>query len=476
MKNHLITLILGGVIGSCITLTISNSKTSKQSSPTELTKQTRKRSSLLSTSGGSPISHRLSKTFHSLYGAVDQAQGADFSQLADQLSALDEDSPRRDALLSLLFDRWAEEDPEGALLYAGTLRGSARDIAYQSALTQLGQNDFQKTFDWMNENMTYAQRRQAQHWLYLGLAKVDPSQAMSEVSKLPEGKIKDQGIINVASFWAEEDITAAFNWFEGAPWSSSMKDVYDSLISSYLKQDPDGALEFLETMPEGIFARDKITLQLVSTLAGKDAVKSLEIADSIKDPNKQSVAYTTVFENWSAQNPEAAFTAAMKIASDPDADKALQNDVVRQSAFALLWEETSRVKEEFANLPEDIRGEIVGPFVSEWLLEDREAATEWVESLPAESAEHNIALNSLAMTMSQWKPEEAIHLAQDLSDQEIREGAIYASLKNLYRENPERALEVANDTAVIPGDIKAALENWVNEFGEEQSALYLPSN
>ena len=412
-----------------------------------------------------------------LYGEIVDANIGEFPSILQNVLALDPNSPQQDALLDLLFDRWALEDPVGSLEAASDLRGTVRDSAFKSALTRLGTEDFEKSLDWLNENMTYSERSSTQFWLYVGLAKKDPLLAIEEIDKLGDGEIKESALMNVASEWAKTDITAAFEWYENAPWNGKMVEVYDRLISAFLKQKPDEARAFIDAMPDDLYRKKTLQLELAALLASSgDVGAALELSENLEDPQRKESALTNVFEVWAEADPEAAFSKAMEMAKDESMEPSTRNNVTRQAAFALLWEDIDKLQENYSEIPGDIREELVAPFVERLMMEDPERAREWAQNLPPDSVEFNLGISGIAMALNDWNPEEAIRAAQAMTYSEIRDDNIYSSLKSLYKQNPVRALEIASDPNLVSTSNRDSLARWVQEYGDQKPDIYIPGS
>ena len=133
----------------------------------------------------------------------------------------------------------------------------------------------------------------------MGLAKKDPLLAIAEIDKLGDGEIKESALMNVASEWAQTDITAAFEWYENAPWNGKMVEVYDRLISAFLKQKPDEARAFIDAMPDDLYRKKTLQLELAALLASSgDVGAALELSENLEDPQRKESALTNVFEVW----------------------------------------------------------------------------------------------------------------------------------------------------------------------------------
>lgn len=479
-KNYWIPLFLGIVLGASVTHFLSFSLDSAdKEDPTLQTRGTLKNSPSLTGDGAlragrsSEVSSHSTSEVAGLYALITSTSDQAFSELATQILALPESSPHREAAVDLLFDRWAELNPQAALEFAHTLTGNIRDSAFRATLLRLGQNDFANTLAWLNENLNYSRRDDVQLWLYAGLARKAPQKAIAELEKLPYGKIRDGALMQVAKTWAEDDVMAAFDWFESAPWSNRMGDVYKSLMVEFIRQEPEKAKDLISSMEEN-YDKRRFQLDLIRSSAEKDAEFAIGIATGIANPQIKGEALINVFESWANVDPASALAQASKLAADSSMDGATENSVFTQAAYAMLWEDSAALRSEFENLPKDVRIEMISPMMKDWMETEPETAIEWVSQFPKDSAEYNLALSGVTHHYMGWNPEEGIRQAQAITFTDVRNDNIYLNLTNLYKQNPDRALTVAADQDLVSPGIQAAFSNWVQEFGEQSQNFYLP--
>ncbi len=399
------------------------------------------------------------------YTAIAECAVADCEALAAEILALPLDSPHRHAALDLLMERWAEIDAPAALLFANTLRGDDRSQAFKSALLRLGEGRFEETFAWMNANLSVATRQEAQVWLFSGLAELDPLDSINRIANLGPGRLKEDALFTVVSRWAETDVNAAFAWFKTAPWTGRTIELYNRLMATYISRHPDQARTFISQLDGDDYWKGRYGQQLVSALAASDPGQALEVTRELPDDRRRDNSYTELFEQWSASDPQAAFTHALAMAADPTLPESTKNNVARQAAFAMLLEDHSKVLESYDQLPSDIRNEITGPIVSQWMSENPSAALAWAGRFDQDSQAFNLAMSAAAAHQEAWDPEAAIATAGRISYADIRRDSLYSALQHLYRQDPARAAARAADSNLVEPEIKASFDRWVAETG-----------
>lgn len=410
----------------------------------------------------------------SIFQKLSQVEITDYQSLMEDILKLPKDSALRESSLELLLPSWALADPEGALGYVNKLKGDSRTQGLQIVLQTLGEGSFEETQEWMAANLRFIDIQTLSPYLFLGFAKKDPHEALATINNLEDNQMKKDCLLTVVGDWAEKDAVAAFDWFENAPWSKPMRDVYKQIIDSYMDQDPEGAFELIQTIDEDSYWRARYSKDLASKLASTDPKRALEIAETITDEGRKEEALTSVFEDWSNNDPEQALASALEYASKEGLEDSAKNDINRQAAFGLLWQKPELLREKYPDLPEDIRHEIVGPMLDTWIPENEEAATEWVRTFDPESIEYNLGMSSIAGYYTDWDPELSLELASRITYNDIRFDREYEALKNLYRKDQGLALEVLASGSLVSKEINQAFEIWTSDYEEREILFVLP--
>ena len=405
-----------------------------------------------------------------LYASVAACDVADFLAMAKKILALPA-SPMRQAALDLLMERWTQADFPAALTFANHLAGNDRAQAFKSTLLQLGQTRFDEAVAWIDTNFSGPVRGEAELWLYCGWAQKNPSAALARLLQTP-GTANQDIIYSVLSQWAETDIYAAFAWLKDAPRNSRTTDAWQRLMQIYIAQHPEEAMEYVAKNVTDADWKDRYTKAIVEKVAETDPQKALGLAAAIASSADREAAYDAIFSQWSKQNPAGALAAALAESGAANLSGAAKNDLLRTSAFGLLNQDRNQLVAQFNDIPQDIRLEVVGPLMTQWVAENPAAAMNWAEQLAPDSPEYNLALSGAVMAYSHSDPEKAITLADKLSDADMRGDDVYVALQNLYRQNPPRAVTVAADPSLVPAEIASHFNEWINETGKKEYSFY----
>ncbi len=403
-----------------------------------------------------------------LYNSISRCRAEDCLRMAGEILALPADSPHRLAALDLLMEQWVEIDFAAALDHANALRGDDRTQAFRSSLLRLGNGRFEETLAWMNANLPVASCQESQVWLFCGLADSNPTEALAAINRLNPGGLKEDALFSVVSRWAETDINGAFEWFKTAPWTGKSMELYNRLMTTYITKFPDEARTFVAQLDDAEYWKGRYGQQLVNAFATTDPVKALEVTLGLSNPRVRDNAFTDLFEQWSATDPTAAFGRALVMANDESLSPLTRNTISRQAAFAMLLENRGVVLQNFDRLPADIRDELAGPIVTQWMAEDPSAAMAWAVSFDRESPASNLALCAAAAHQEKWDPETAITTAGRIAYPDIRQSSIHSALQNLYRQDPERATIVAADANRVHPEIQSLFQRWVKESGSDE--------
>lgn len=322
--------------------------------------------------------------------------------------------------------------------------------------------------------MTASARQNSQIWLYTGLSRSNPQVAMDAIAALQYGRLKEDALMTVASDWAERDIYATFDWFETAPWNGAMFEVYKTLMDSYMRQYPEDALNMVEQMDDGYW-KSRYCEDLIRQFASADPETALKITNRLNDAEQQASAINTVFEEWTTNQPELALKAAYQFFETGDSSEALINDVFRNTAFGMHWESPSLVRELYHTLPRNIRHEIVGPMVEQWLQEDPKQAESWVTSRPRDGIEYNLAMGSMAKYYEDWAPETAIRTANKIEYADIRSSTILSALRKMYLKDPTEAYEFAENDNLVSEQEQSNFKSWADDLGSQSMVFLIPN-
>ncbi|WP_035602296.1 hypothetical protein [Haloferula sp. BvORR071] len=353
---------------------------------------------------------------------MDLYNGMSADQLKEQAEKLDQlEGAERMMASFLLFGRWGEVDPQGALAYANStpFGGFARPTILQSWASSDPVNAAKYYSEHANELRGFgggpggggfggggdnAAGVIATEW-----AKLDPKAAL-EWAKGLEGRDKGTALNSVigqmaaknptdaaavaasldaedqpraygeiASKWGATDFASAEAWINTLPAESRDRAMAAALVS-YANTDPAGAAAKWATMPAGE-RRDQALGDIAGPWARTDAPAAAKFVAG-QDSENIGNAIRPVIASWAAADGPAALAF---IQSQP------QGELRDEATSTYIWRSQSdpqasiQLAESISD--ENTRNRSLGMSVFRWMQQDREAATAYVQSSTSLSEE-----------------------------------------------------------------------------------------
>jgi hypothetical protein len=354
---------------------------------------------------------------------LDLYAGMDAAQLEAEAAKLDS-LPMAERIMAsfLLFGRWAEVDPTGALTYSNTM-GMGGMFVRPTILQSWASVDPENAAKYFSENpREFAMMGGfgggrgpgggesgasviAAEWAKLdpeaalawanGLEGRDKSGALSSVisemaSKDPTkaaqvaatltGDDQARAYGEIAGKWASTDFSAAEAWIQSLPAESrdrAMSQALESLAST----DPEGAAAKVASIPVGR-DRDRAIEDIAGSWARKDpaAAAAWVVQQQQEDPDD---SIRSVISTWASQ--DSAATLAF-IQQQP------AGELRDEATSTYIWSNRGADPQETIKLAESIadegsRNRTVGMAAMRWMQEDKDAATAYIQQSTALSDE-----------------------------------------------------------------------------------------
>jgi hypothetical protein len=149
----------------------------------------------------------------------------------------------------------------------------------------------------------------------VAFAKLDPEGAWDEAMTLPEdaGKGRLQLQKDILKAWAAKNpaqAAAKYDALATKETSANASNVVGTIESNWLKQDPEAASKWVETLPVGS-TRDSAIRALVPIATETDPPTAFKWADTLSDPSYRGTLINGVTEAWAKTDPDAAITAVL---------------------------------------------------------------------------------------------------------------------------------------------------------------------
>ena len=236
---------------------------------------------------------------------------------------------------------WAKQDPEGVIAWANTLEGEDREDASVKAISQI--------------------------------ATTDPEKA-SRFSADLDGAALAKANISIASEWAKSDWASTESFIEKLP-TDQKGDALSAAVQSLASEDLSLAATKALEIPEGD-ARDQAVESVTGSLARENPAEAAAWVLENGSESAQSDSMREIMGNWVSRDAPAAKVFALKQPEGALRDAAISSYIFSDRKGEP--EENIQLAGQISD--ERSRGRAVGTAAMRWMAEDREAATEYIET------------------------------------------------------------------------------------------------
>jgi hypothetical protein len=358
---------------------------------------------------------------------MDLYAGMNADQLAEAASKL-EDLPMAQRIMAsmLLFSRWGEVDPQGALAHAATL----------------GPGGF------------FARPTILQSW-----ASTDPANAAKYFSEHPNelagmggfGGGPGGGGGNAASViateWAKLDPDAAIAWANGLT-GENQTGALRSIVTELASADPTKAAQIASTLT----GRDKAAAygDIAEKLAQKDFASAESFINGLP-ADVRDRALSDALNVLARTDPQAAAAKLSTMAAGDERDRAISNIAegwARQDpAAAAAW--VSQQTTEDMN-------DAMRPVIASWAGRDSAAALSWIQSQPQGEVRDG-AIGTYIWTNRSGDPQSTIQLAESISDEGDRNRSIFMATRRWMEQDREAATSYIQQSTTLNDETKQRL-------------------
>ena len=354
--------------------------------------------------------------------------GMDAAQLEVEAAKLD-GMPMAQRIMAsfLLFGRWGEVDPQGALAFSNTM-------GFQGA---------------------FVRPTVLQSW-----ASVDPENAAKYFSENPREFATmgfgpggggpgggDSGASVIAAEWAKLDPDAALAWangLEGRDKSAAL----NSVISEMAAKDPSKAVQVAATL-EG--ADQERAYSEIAEKWGSSDFAAAEAWIQTLPADARDRAMASALQSLALTDPEGA---AAKVASLPEGrnrDRAIE-DIAgpwarKDPAAAAAWVSQQQT--------EDV-DDAIRPVMASWANQDSAAALSWIQSQP-QGELRDEATATYIWSNRTADPESKVQLAESISDEGTRNRTLGMTYIGWMQEDREAATAAVQASTSLSDEAKERL-------------------
>lgn len=425
----------------------------------------------------------------------------------------------RAAALSILFNRYTELNPPGALEFLENLGLDIENRMYSSIFYSWSKVDLSMAIDKANSYGNGKYRRiagegilravsegfpesldsvveqlEGNHSLFQHQARVlaqeathSPQMAMEKALGLGGMQARHSAIYQIATVWARTDPESALTYSENILDVNLKNQYMHFVLRRWVSDEPEIAVARIETLPESPF-RDRLLGDTLGNLARQDHETALKLAESFQGIGDKHEIYRNVFVYWSQTDPRGALEAAIKI-TDPTLSKAMIQQAGQQFAMqnpeeALLWAEgqndeirLSLVQTALGQMAQNdprkamsylsslsspqMRENAVFSILPNLARRDPMMAAGFVSEMPS-GQNKNSAIGQIVSAWSEEDPESAIDWLESL-DYQSAQSALTSMADTVARRNPDRAATLLSR---IPGEARS---NWLMAISNSYS-------
>jgi hypothetical protein len=410
---------------------------------------------------------------------VDGLKPGEFAARLDEVFARRRGSEGYDVITNL-YQKWVEIDPEAALQHAESLAGKDRKTALNAVLSAWAVKKPHEVIAWIEENgagesfqsPVYAALRAIARedpeeainlisankalrgggralgsdgrvvsmaqvdpgFLYGIWAEKDPRAAAAKALSIPNAQERGNAIRSLAREWSGQDPLAAWEWAEAIESPRMREDLLEMIIGSVMAEgDTRQAIALLGGMPTGK-GRSGALDKIATHLAVSDPRSAFDFVKSQIQTSGDEEAYSSVLSQWARTDPTRAIQFALELESGKARSSAIQaifNDTASRDP-ALAIELLAQVDEE------TLRGSVYS-LAYNLARHDVNGALGWVESLP----EGEVRDNAFSNVISEWANQDpkaaCTHLAR-IQDESDRRRGLDAALSRWGYEDAVAAM------------------------------------
>lgn len=365
--------------------------------------------------------------------------------IVDKLRAETSD-PHQHALMQMILQFWADENPTAALEYALQMENHAGRLDFLAvALGSMAQYDLTASLEWL-DHLDHPQEREILlAAVYAGYAQSAPEAAMRAVEQMSPGYGRDRALAKVAKVWADQDVLAVFDWIETQPVDRRLQDIYTTAMTTYIEQEPENAGYLIEAMRPGS-QKTALACQYAQTVASTDIQQALNWAEQLTDPNAQKEALAVTLGVWLDTDVRGAFDYALTTEGE------LSDTLLKQVAVHLSQDNPQNAVRSLSAFPSTLQPTAAREMARIWATSDPIGVTEWIATMSAGPTQDQAVRGAIHPLVNR-APETAFRLASSLQGT-IRYDLMRYTAGAWYEVDPQAAFTAINADHVLTDDAK----------------------
>lgn len=359
----------------------------------------------------------------------------------------------RDRILIRLLPTLFETAPDfAAAAYIALPPGASREQLSASIAIQFAHSDLESGFAFANALTLPAERSRALESLSDFAAKHDPATFAELLSRNSNSTANDAARArNFAAAWSRHDPGAAIAWLRDQPRDPLYSWRYDGTLDRAARHAPDRLIALIGGMPH---SADRTAF--IGGLAREQALRRPEeVADliaTLPTAHERAGLHAETLRAVAKDDPAHAAALAVSGTFGP-------TDIRQLNAIADVWSARSATDAArwFDTLPPEYRssGQVASRIAIEFGRQNPDAAIAWLDSLPANSPAHEVAVWNIAAGLSEHYPLRAWDVAL-AAPESIRADRVTRVYRNLHNQNRALAERLINQPD-LPPDLRDAV-------------------
>lgn len=401
--------------------------------------------------------------------AADQYPRAQFLDLRDEIvfawakkspeKALDfwatlPNSSSRFALLERIStDLAARSVGEALSFYAEVQHPMVRDILRDKIACELARSDPEAGLKWITETLHGDARNQALSSMATTLARVDAAQATDFIAALPQNTFRADMECMLVNEWSMYDPCRALEWVDKQASGAQHDQLLQISTHAIAYNLPEFAAAHLAEMAPSM--QSEIASIVGETLATKDPKAAFAWVETVEDPELRLQALSSAVNAWASADAFGALEYALA-SEDVDARESMLRFIIDPMSD----ENPEMAARQLERLPEgEIRDDAFVAIAEEWFNVDPAEAEEWLLKQP-DGAAFNAAVASVAAGMVGRDPVYALEWVNTIPEIESRQDALTAVMSDLLSRGTQYALSAVEQSG-LPEAEKQQLRSQV---------------
>lgn len=196
---------------------------------------------------------------------------------------------------------WAPQDPQAAASWAARLPAPDRENALRSVFTSWARTDLPASLAYL-PSLPTGTDRDALLW---GVGTAWGTQDPLAAARWAEAQ-GNEAATAVLNSWSQQDPPGAANWATQQTAIKFDPTIWDAATTNYVLSDSDGALQWINRLPEGSRRDGAIAAYSRAVGTDKDILTALGLAQTMSKSSSRETITASILNSWLLSQPTAA--------------------------------------------------------------------------------------------------------------------------------------------------------------------------